>query len=256
MGALHDGHLAHLDQATKHAENLIVSIFVNPTQFGPNEDFERYPRTLDVDLAACETHGADAVFIPSAEAMYPPGVPASVIEIPAVAANLESAVRPGHFAGVGRVILKLLNIIEPDLMTLGRKDYQQLCVVRTLLEDLFWPGSILPIDTIREPDGLAMSSRNRYLEPADRSNAVGLIKALRLARQLAADGETDPQVVESIMLDTLRAHQVEPDYAVVRHRRSLADLDYIDANSNVALVAGRVGGVRLIDNLLLDPSAA
>ncbi|MEM7627299.1 MAG: pantoate--beta-alanine ligase [Planctomycetota bacterium] len=251
MGALHAGHLAHVGRGRAEADHVVVSIFVNPTQFGPHEDFQRYPRALDVDVAKCETAGADAVFAPSIEAMYPPGVAAAELDVPAVSAELEGEHRPGHFPGVCRVVLKLLNLVRPDAVTFGQKDYQQLCVVRAMIDDLLLPIEVLEVPTVRENDGLAMSSRNRYLEEAARKHALGLSKALRQAVKLAADGEADPAALESTMRDTMLAHHVAVDYTAVRSARDLAQLDSVNPDEAIALVAGRVGDVRLIDNMPL-----
>jgi pantoate--beta-alanine ligase len=249
MGALHAGHLAHLAAARAEADRLLVSIFVNPTQFGPHEDFHRYPRVLDVDLAKCETAGADAVFAPEIEEVYPPGRPEVHLDVPGVSHDLEGDQRPGHFAGVCRVVLKLLNLTRPDAVTFGRKDYQQLCVVRAMMADLNVPTEVVEVPTVREDDGLALSSRNRYLDEKQRRHALGLSKALRLASQLADDGESDPAALESAMAKTMAAHQVQVDYAAVRRARTLAKLDQVRPGDSVALVAGRLGDVRLLDNL-------
>ena len=251
MGALHAGHLAHIGRGRSAAEHVVVSVFVNPTQFGPHEDFDRYPRALDVDVAKCETAGADLVFAPSVDAMYPPGVAPAELDVPAISADLEGTHRPGHFPGVCRVVLKLLNLVQPDAVTFGQKDYQQLCVVRAMIDDLLLPIEVLEVPTVREDDGLAMSSRNRYLDAAGRKHALGLSKALRQAARLVNDGETDPAVLESAMRDTMAAHHVEVDYAAVRRGRDLAKQDSVNPGDAVALVAGRVGEVRLIDNLPL-----
>lgn len=251
MGALHAGHLAHIGRGRAAADHVVVSVFVNPTQFGPHEDFERYPRVLDVDAAKCEAAGADMVFAPSVEVMYPPGVVAAELDVPAVSSDLESAHREGHFPGVCRVVLKLLNLVGPDAVTFGQKDYQQLCVLRAMIEDLLLPIEVLEVPTVREDGGLAMSSRNRYLDETTRKHALGLSKALRQAARLVADGEADPGVLESVMRDTMLAHQVEVDYAAVRSARDLAGLDSVNPDDAIALVAGRVGEVRLIDNMPL-----
>ena len=240
------------------AGRVIVSVFVNPTQFGPGEDLARYPRTLEVDLAKCEAAGASAVFAPEVETMYPPAVPGAVaMSVPGLTDVLEGERRPGHFAGVCRVVTKFLNLIRPDAVTFGQKDYQQLCVVRAVIEDLMMGVDILEVPTVREDDGLAMSSRNRYLDPETRRRGLALSKALRQAEAMVADGETDPGVLESAMTQTMRAHQVRVDYAAVRRAGSLARPDVVSPGACVALVAGRVGGeagpdaspaVRLIDN--------
>ncbi|MFW5682393.1 MAG: pantoate--beta-alanine ligase, partial [Phycisphaeraceae bacterium] len=163
MGALHEGHLAHIDLALRHADDVVVSVFVNPTQFGPTEDFDRYPRDLDRDSEACESRGATAVFCPSVEQMYPPGVPEASVDVPRVSRELEGTHRPGHFPGVCRVVAKLLLMSMPDAATFGRKDFQQLRVVQAMIADLRMDVDVLEAPTVREADGLAMSSRNRYL---------------------------------------------------------------------------------------------
>ncbi|MEM9914718.1 MAG: pantoate--beta-alanine ligase [Planctomycetota bacterium] len=256
MGALHAGHLAHLGLARRAADHVVVSIFVNPTQFGPHEDFDRYPRTLDVDAAKCETAGADVVFAPEVEEMYPPGLPGVALDVPGVGDGLEGAHRPGHFAGVCRVVLKLLNLVQPDAVTFGRKDYQQLAVVRAMIEDLMLPIDVVEVPTFREDDGLAMSSRNRYLEGDDRKHARGLSKALRQAQHMAAEGEPDPAAIEAMMKEVMRAHHFDVDYAAVRHARTLGEIDSVVPDDSVALVAGRLGNVRLIDNVVLSEAIA
>ena len=195
--------------------------------------------------------GAAAVFAPSAEAMYPPGVPAAAVNVPAVADDLEGARRPGHFAGVCRVVLKLLHLVRPAVVTFGRKDYQQLAVVRALLADLMLPVQVLDIPTMREPDGLAMSSRNRYLDGADRQRAVGLSRALDAAYRSVQAGTTDPAAVEREMHEALGAHGLQTDYAAVRDPRTLTPVDRVEPGTSVALIAARVGKVRLIDNRTL-----
>ncbi|MEO1235220.1 MAG: pantoate--beta-alanine ligase [Planctomycetota bacterium] len=268
MGALHAGHLSHLSYAREAADRVVASIYVNPTQFGPGEDFTRYPRDLDDDVAKCEAAGAEAVFAPADEAMYPPGAEATptVIDVPSVSGGLEGAQRPGHFGGVCRVVMKLLQLVRPDAVTFGRKDYQQLCVVRAMIEDLMVPVRVVEVPTTREADGLAMSSRNRYLDEAGRKRALGLSKALRQGQRMAVDGEADPAVIESMMAEVMRSHGVEVDYAAVRRARTLAEVDHVDfggAAASVALVAGRVEGgggaegmrVRLLDNLPLGDGA-
>lgn len=250
MGALHAGHLAHLGLARGAADRVIVSIFVNPTQFGPHEDFDRYPRTLDVDAAKCAAAGADVVFAPEADEIYPSGFPGVELTVPGVADGLEGDQRPGHFEGVCRVVLKLLNLVQPDAVTFGRKDYQQLSVVRAMIQDLMLPIDVVEVPTLREDDRLAMSSRNRYLEGDDRKHAVGLSKALRQAEKMAADGEPDPDAIEAMMRDVMQAHQIKVDYAAVRHARTLGKIDSVMPDETVALVAGRLGPVRLLDNVV------
>ncbi len=260
MGALHEGHLEHITQCRHLADHVVVSIFVNPTQFGPHEDFEQYPRSLDRDVAMCAQRGATGVFSPTTAEMYPPDVPATAVDVPALAEGLEGRWRPGHFAGVCRVVLKLLHIVQPDYASFGRKDYQQLRVVEAMVRDLSMPIGIVEVPTIREADGLAMSSRNRYLSDEQRRRALGLVKALRQAETLVArDGESEPEAVEAAMRAVLEAHQLEVQYAVVRHPRSLVELDCLEpalTGGVIALVAAKLGEVRLIDNMLLGGDAS
>ena len=251
MGALHDGHLKLVEAAKGLSDEVWVSIFVNPTQFGPNEDLAKYPRPIEDDLSACERLGVSAVFNPEPSEVYPPDVIPMELDVPSLTAEFEGAHRPGHFAGVCRVVLKLLNLCQPRVACFGLKDYQQLRVIEAMVSDFNLPIAIQRVQTVREADGLAMSSRNRYLSEDERKQAVGLIKALRLAKQLIeADGETDPAVIERAMEQTLLAHRIEPDYCAVRHPETLAPLDMVRQPA-VALIAGRLGGVRLLDNLII-----
>lgn len=253
MGALHAGHLRLIEEAKRLSDQVWVTIFVNPTQFGPSEDLSRYPRPIEDDLAACERLGVSAVFTPQPDEVYPPGVIESSVDIPSLTGGFEGAERPGHFAGVCRVVLKLFNLCQPTFACFGQKDYQQLVVIEAMVADLNLPIAIQRVPTVREDDGLAMSSRNRYLDADQRSHAVGLYKALRMAKQMVVDdGETDPQVVEEAMVQVLRAHQIQPDYTAVVHPNTLMALDSLDREV-VALVAGRLGPVRLLDNMLLSP---
>jgi pantoate--beta-alanine ligase len=229
MGALHDGHVSLIQAAGKRCDYVVVSIFVNPTQFGPNEDYQRYPRPIEDDLRRCRERNVWSVFKPTVEQMYPPEQPGVSIEVPALCAELEGEYRPGHLQGVCRVVAKLLNIVEPNVAIFGLKDYQQLCVIDAMVHDLAMPVEIAAAPTMREPDGLAMSSRNVYLTDGQRSNALGLHKALMQARMLIEQsGEVDPDTVEQAMLTTLRANQLEVDYAVLRHPVTLGKLDSID----------------------------
>ena len=259
MGALHEGHLQHIRLCRKLADRVIVSIFVNPTQFNDREDFKKYPRVLEDDIRKCADAGADAVFTPEADEIYPPTqIPVEVI-VPALAGILEGADRPGHFQGVCRVVVKLLNIIQPDIVSFGRKDYQQLCVIQAVVDDLMMPVRVARVPTVREPDGLAMSSRNTRLEPNMRQRASGLYKALNAAKQMIEqDGETDPEAVEQAMQTVMRSHQIEIGYAVVRHPQTLGELACIEpalTGGVIALIAGQLGQVRLIDNMLLGAQA-
>ena len=261
MGALHAGHQSLIERAGAIADHVIVSIFVNPTQFGPNEDYAQYPRPVDRDLDCCERAGVEGVFNPNVEEVYSPQVPVCEVNVPELAKSLEGKHRPGHFAGVCRVVMKLLNMAQPNIACFGRKDFQQLRIVQAMVADLTLPVAIVEVDTVREPDGLAVSSRNIHLAGEDRHHARGLFKALVNARMLVEQaGETDPMRVETSMHEVMRAHQVGVDYAVVRHPLALTELDCIEpalTGGVVALVAGRVGNVRLIDNMLLaEPKPA
>lgn len=248
MGALHAGHLALIDAARRLGTPTIVSIFVNPTQFAPGEDFDRYPRPVDRDLELCRAHGADAVFLPAATAIYPPDLEVPVPPLPAVATGpgLEDRIRPGHFAGVCQVVARLFDLVRPCAAVFGEKDYQQLRVITAMVEAAGdrWPGlRIVGHPTVREPDGLAMSSRNAYLHPDERGRALGLFRALQ-----AAAGADAPGAAEHIMRETLHAHDLAVEYAVVRTADSLLPADSLAVPTR-ALVAARLGTVRLIDTL-------
>lgn len=263
MGALHAGHLSLVEAAKQIAEHVIVSVYVNPTQFAPTEDFDQYPRPLQHDLELCEQAGAVGVFCPTDSEMYPSTQLEIDINVPALASTLEGEHRPDHFGGVCRVVAKLLNIVQPHAACFGRKDYQQLKVIEAMVTDLAMATRIVGCPTLREQGGLAMSSRNAYLSEEDKKHALGLFKALSEARAMVEQhGEADPATIESAMRQTMKAHRVDVDYAVVRHPHTLATLDCIEpalTGGVVALVAGRVGPVRLIDNMVLaeaDQSAS
>ncbi len=260
MGALHEGHVALVHAGKKLADHVIVSVFVNPTQFGPHEDFSRYPRQLERDLSLCQQAGAAGVFVPTVEAMYPPNRLSCDVNIPSLANILEGEFRPGHFAGVCRVVAKLLNIVQPDIACFGQKDWQQLKVIEAMVADLEMPVRIAGLPTVRESDGLAKSSRNVYLDTDARRRATALFKALSEARELVeVQGEADAQRVQSVMRQVLEAHHFEIDYAVVRHPHTLGQLDVIAPRATagvVALIAARVGTVRLIDNMLLGATTS
>jgi pantoate--beta-alanine ligase len=251
MGALHAGHMALVKRARQLAERVVVSIFVNPTQFGPNEDLSRYPRPLERDLKMCEEAGVDLVFLPGVDDIYPPAEIPVNVDVPSLTTILEGAHRPGHFVGVCRVVAKLFGIVQPVVACFGKKDYQQLKVIEAMTAGLSLPVKIVPCETVREPDGLAMSSRNVYLTPEQRPHALALSKALAEAKRLIREGETDPKVVESAMVGELRMHQVTIDYATVRDARTLQTVDSVnpDLAAVVCLIAARVGNVRLIDNV-------
>lgn len=258
LGALHPGHAMNIQRAKQIADHVIVSIFVNPTQFGPNEDLDRYPRPFEDDLALCREAEVDLVFAPPAEEIYPPEAVDVHIDLPALTTILEGERRPGHFAGVCRVVAKLFNLTQPNVACFGQKDYQQLIVIRAMVRGLNFPIAIEPVPTVREDSGLALSSRNRYLDDQQRRHALGLYKALQQAKHLVErEGETDPAAVENAMAEVLTAHHLQVDYAVVRHPATLAPLQIIEpllTGGVVALIAARIGSVRLIDNMQLAPN--
>jgi len=256
MGALHEGHLALVRAARARADRVVVSIFVNPTQFGPNEDYERYPRDFGADRRRCAEAGADGIFAPAVETIYPPAEPACRLDVPALTGLLEGACRPGHFQGVLRVVAKLFHLVRPDLACFGRKDYQQLKVIEALAGDLAMSIEILACPTVRDEDGLALSSRNAYLTPAARERARGIPRALEAAARRAGEGERRPEALEAAMAEVLTGHGLAIEYAVVRHPQTLAPLECIETPPGaVALVAARVDAVRLIDNRLLPEEA-
>jgi pantoate--beta-alanine ligase len=253
MGALHRGHVELIGHCRAEAETVVVSIFVNPTQFGPGEDFERYPRPLEEDLKRCDAAGADLVFAPSAGEVYPHGSPSTFVEVPGLSEILEGASRPGHFRGVATVVLKLFEMVRPDLAIFGQKDYQQQLLVRRMVEDLHVPVKVLTKPTVREPDGLALSSRNRYLDAEQRQAATVLYRALERARAAVAGGERRADRVRQILTETIESEEMARiDYAEVADADSLAPLADLDNGRRaVALVAARVGTTRLLDNAVL-----
>ena len=247
MGALHEGHLSLVRLAKNKCDVAVATIFVNPTQFGPNEDFQKYPRTLEQDLDALRSCGCDVVFTPTNQQMYPVGH-STFIEPPSVALNWEGIVRPGHLRGVATIVLKLFQIIPAHIGYFGRKDYQQVAVIRAMVRDLNLPICIEACETVREPDGLAMSSRNRYLSPADRARALGLSTALRSAQRLIENGCTSTSQVEQAMREALLSAPVDSiDYAAIVHPETLEPVVSI-AGPVVGIIAAKVGTTRLIDN--------
>lgn len=250
MGALHAGH-GHLVTVAKGlAPFVVVSVFVNPTQFGPNEDFAKYPRTLDADRELVAAAGGDLVFAPSSEEMYPPGTVAFV-EVPKLDAVLCGPRRPGHFRGVCTVVLKLFNIVTPDVAVFGQKDAQQAIILKKMVADLNVPVRMHIEPTVREPDGLAMSSRNRYLSAEERALAPRIHEALRMVRDRAAAGETDVARLESALLAAVQAIPgVRVDYANILDAENLSPMGRLDRPA-LAAVAVFIGTTRLIDNVIL-----
>jgi pantoate--beta-alanine ligase len=251
MGALHAGHLSLVDRAVAECDDVAVSIFVNPKQFGPGEDFARYPRDLQADLGLLASRGVRWVFAPPVEAIYPPGH-ATRIEVAGPALGFEGAARPGHFAGVATVVCRLFQAVPADAAYFGAKDWQQTRVVARMVSDLGLAVELVVCPTEREPDGLALSSRNAYLAPADRERAVALSRALNEAATLWATG-AEVVEIESAMRGVMASHRIAVDYAAVVDAESLGP---VSAAAAVALVAGRLGSTRLLDNRLLPPRGA
>ncbi len=251
MGNLHAGHHALIALAQKHADKVVASIFVNPTQFGPNEDYARYPRTPDSDIKGLAETGCDALLLPPVEQMYPFGTMGCVqMHVPGITDILCGAHRPGHFNGVAQVVARLFNMVEPDLAVFGRKDYQQLQVIRYMAREMSFPVEILPAPTLREPDGLAMSSRNQYLVGEQRQTALHIYQTLCFMRDAARQG-LPVAGIEDEAMQRLEAAGFSVDYAEVR-RADLTRAKAANEPGLVALVAARLGRTRLIDNLEFD----
>jgi pantoate--beta-alanine ligase len=255
MGALHDGHRALFRQARDLADTVAVSIFVNPLQFGPGEDLDRYPRTFPDDLSVCAEEGVGLVFAPTVDVMYP-GDEATRVTVDAgtMGAIVEGACRPGHFDGVLTVVLKLLNLIRPDVAVFGEKDAQQLAMIRRMVADLDVPVRIAGGPTVREEDGLALSSRNRYLTPAERVTALSLSLALRTGAGAVANGPAKVlEAARAVLDEAVRADPaLELDYLVLVDPVTFREVGENHAGTAVLAVAGRVGGTHLIDNVSLD----
>lgn len=249
MGNLHRGHLSLIGIARQNADRCVASIFVNPTQFGPSEDFARYPRTPAKDQRQLIQAGCDLAFMPEVAEMYP-GAPgqATRVEVPGLSDILEGAFRPGHFAGVATVVTKLFNIVQPDVAVFGEKDFQQVKVIRRLVEELCLPVQIIGAPTVRDADGLALSSRNQYLTPEERERAPALHGALAAAAARVAAGDADFAAIERAADAALRAQGFVPDYFTIRDARDLS-LPGVASRELVILVAARLGKTRLIDNV-------
>jgi pantoate--beta-alanine ligase len=251
MGNLHAGHHSLIALARQHADRVVASVFVNPTQFGPNEDFARYPRTPEADTAGLQAAGCDLLWLPSVETMYPFGPEATVqVRVPGVTETLEGAHRPGHFDGVATVVTRLFNQVQPDIAVFGRKDYQQLAVIRYFVRDLAFPVEIIAGETLREADGLAMSSRNQYLSADERRIAPTIHRTLRAMADATRAG-TPRADVEAQAAADLAAAGFVVDYSVVR-RPDLAEPQDGELGPRVALIAARIGRTRLIDNIQFD----
>lgn len=252
MGALHEGHLSLVDLARARADVVVASVFVNPTQFGPHEDFERYPRDLERDVGLLAARGASIVFAPDTSAMYPEPL-LTTVTMRGITDDLEGAHRPGHFDGVLTIVAKLFHVVQPDVAIFGQKDAQQAAAIRRMVADLDFPIEVVVGPTVREPNGLALSSRNAFLSPADRREALALHAALDRASSLAGEGIDDADRLLDAMREELSRHpDVAVDYVAIVERDSFRPLRRL-AGPAVAAVAARVGGTRLIDNVVLEP---
>ena len=249
MGALHAGHLSLLSAAREHGDSVVLSIFVNPTQFGPNEDLARYPRDLEGDLAKAESVGTDIAFVPEAKDMYPPEAQ-TFIEVREVSQGLCGERRPGHFVGVATVVAKLFGIVRPHAALFGEKDFQQLAVIRRMVADLYLPVEIVGRPTLREQDGLAMSSRNAYLSPADRIRALAIWQGLSAAREQFLAGTRNATELVNTALAVMKDRVDRIDYVEIRDADSLRPVERVE-RAAVMLAAAHVGATRLIDNLRL-----
>ncbi len=250
MGFLHEGHLSLLDEGRKNGDLLVLSIFVNPAQFGVGEDYEDYPRDLAADGALAEQAGVDVIFAPTAAQMYPRGF-ATWVDVERITDMLCGASRPGHFRGVTTVVAKLFNIVQPDIAFFGNKDFQQLAVIRRMVVDQNMPLKIVGLSIVREADGLALSSRNTYLTVEQRMQALSLSHSLAVARQLVADGARDAAPILKEVRDLIEAHpELRIDYLQICHQFSLQEQTQVDADS-VLLLAVFAGKTRLIDNCFL-----
>jgi pantoate--beta-alanine ligase len=250
MGYLHEGHLALVDEARRRADAVALSIFVNPLQFGPAEDLDRYPRDLPRDRALCEARGVDMLFTPSVDTMYPPGAEVRVVA-GETAERWEGAARPGHYTGVLTVVAKLFHLLEPDVACFGQKDIQQVTLVRRMLDDLDWPVELATVPTVRDQDGLALSSRNAYLSPAERAEALALSRGLGAAAAAWRAGERSATVLEALVRASIDAAPgVRAEYIAVVEPQRLRPVAVAEAGTIIALAA-RVGTTRLIDNVIL-----
>ena len=252
MGNLHAGHLQLVREARAMAPRVVVSIFVNPLQFGPNEDLDNYPRTLEADRQKLVAKGVDLLFAPAVETMYPRGAQRSTrVEVPDVGQGLCDDFRPGHFTGVATVVARLFNLVQPDVALFGEKDYQQLAVIRRMVDDLGWPIDIRGVATVREADGLAMSSRNQYLGEEERRIAPLLYQTLRWLVSEVKAQKTDYRALERAAMARLAEAGFTPDYVEIRHADSLQPVSMGELNC-VVLAAARLGAARLIDNLRVE----
>lgn len=249
MGNLHEGHVSLVERACREADRVVTSIFVNPTQFGPGEDYASYPRTLAADRQRLAAAGVDAVFAPSVAVMYPGGIDAGTrVSVPILSQELCGAFRPVHFDGVTSVVLRLFNVIAPQIAVFGEKDYQQLVILRLMTADLHLPIRVIGVPTVREADGLAMSSRNQYLDSAQRRRAPALYATLRDCRARLLAGERGFRALEARAMRALQRAGFRPDYVAIRESGTLAPPDAHSRDLRI-LAAARLGRARLIDNI-------
>lgn len=254
MGALHEGHLSLIRQCRTETDFVVATIFVNPLQFGPKEDLARYPRPFDRDVQLCEQAGVQVIFAPDRTTVYPDGF-STHVEVESLSHRLEGAIRPGHFRGVATVVLKLFNIVQPDIACFGQKDAQQARLIQQMVRDLNVPVEIRVYPTVREVDGLALSSRNAYLNSGERQNALALFRSLQRARELIEAGARDADVIRREMRAALEsARGVTPDYTELVNPITFEPVSQI-TGSVIAVVAARVGATRLIDNLPIEVDA-
>lgn len=255
MGYLHQGHLSLVGRAKSENDVTVVSIFVNPLQFGKNEDLEKYPRDLARDSAMLEEAGVDILFAPEVEDMYPEPMQ-TVVDLPKLGSELEGEARPGHFAGVATVVTKLFNIVQPDNAYFGEKDYQQVTIIQKMVEDLAQPVRVVPVATVREADGLACSSRNVYLSPAERAAAVIVPKTLAEAERLLLTGIRDVSTLEAKLIEFLRTEPLaEPEVVAIRDPRTLEQIETVKETALVLLYV-RFGKTKLLDNRIIGQAAA
>lgn len=252
MGALHAGHVSLIAEAKRQAPRVAVSIFVNPTQFGPKEDFNKYPRPIEKDLEKCERAGVDLVFNPSPEEMYPADEPEAVVDFPQLTTVLEGKHRPGHFKGVCQVVAKLFNIVQPQFACFGQKDFQQLMVLRAMVRALDFPIEVVGCPTLRDEDGMAMSSRNAYLTAEDRQRGLSIQRALRAAVDEVRSGVRQGNRLVTTMQKILLEQHLSIDYVAAVDSRTLKPIEIV-AGETALLIAARVGTTRLIDNMIVRP---
>ena len=255
MGALHAGHMSLIAHAKNNAPAVAVSIFVNPTQFGPKEDFTKYPRPIEEDLDKCEQAGVDFIFNPSPEEMYPPGAPDVTVDLPGMTTVLEGKHRPGHFKGVCQVVAKLFNIVQPTVACFGQKDFQQLRIIEAMVEALDMPIDVIACPTLRDPDGMAMSSRNMYLSPEERQKGLSISRALMMGYKEFKEGVRQTNRLITTMQKVMLEQHLSIDYVAAVDPETLKPVEKIEGPTLLA-IAARVGNTRLIDNVVVTPPEA